>query len=46
MTACIVGWSHLPFGKREGDDVESMIVKVAADAVADAGFEPADVDAV
>ena len=46
MTACIVGWSHLPFGKREGEDVESMIVKVAADAVADAGFEPADVDAV
>lgn len=46
MTACIVGWSHLPFGKREGEDVESMIVKVAADAVADAGFEPSDVDAV
>ena len=46
MTACIVGWSHLPFGKREGEDVESMIVKVAAEAVADAGFEPADVDAV
>ena len=46
MTACIVGWSHLPFGKREGEDVESMIVKVAADAVADAGFEPGDVDAV
>jgi len=46
MTACIVGWSHLPFGKREGEDVESMIVKVTADAVADAGFEPADVDAV
>jgi acetyl-CoA C-acetyltransferase len=46
MTACIVGWSHLPFGKREGEDVESMIVKVATDAMADAGFEPADVDAV
>jgi acetyl-CoA C-acetyltransferase len=46
MTACIVGWSHLPFGKREGEDVESMIAKVAAEAVADAGFEPADVDAI
>ena len=23
MTACIVGWSHLPFGKTE-DDVEDM----------------------
>jgi acetyl-CoA C-acetyltransferase len=46
MTACIVGWSHLPFGKHENEDVEDMIVKVAADAVADAGFEPRDVDAV
>lgn len=46
MTACIVGWSHLPFGKREGDDAESMIVKVAADALADAGLEPKDIDAV
>src|SRR3546814_17346104 len=46
MTACIVGWSHLPFGKREGDDAESMIVKVAADALADAGLEPQDIDAV
>ena len=46
MTGCIVGWSHLPFGKHEDEDVESMIVKVAAEAVADAGFEPKDVDAV
>lgn len=46
MTACIVGWSHLPFGKHEGEDVESMVVKVAAEAVADARFEPGDVDAI
>jgi acetyl-CoA C-acetyltransferase len=46
MTACIVGWSHLPFGRHEDDDVESMVVKVAVGAVADAGFEPADVDAI
>jgi acetyl-CoA C-acetyltransferase len=46
MTACIVGWSHLPFGRRDGEDVESMVVKVAAEAVADAGFEPKDVDAI
>ena len=31
MTACIVGWSHTPFGKHEGEDVESLIVKVARD---------------
>lgn len=46
MTGCIVGWSHMPFGKHEDEDVESMIVKVVSAAVADAGFEPKDVDAV
>jgi len=46
MTGCIVGWAHLPFGKREDDDLESMIVKVAAAALADAGVEPKDVDEV
>lgn len=46
MTACIVGWAHLPFGKREEDDAESMIIKVAADAVADAGLTPDEIDAI
>lgn len=46
MTGCIVGWAHLPFGKREDDDLESMIVRVAADAVADAGLEPRDIDEI
>jgi acetyl-CoA C-acetyltransferase len=46
MTACIVGWSHLPFGKRTEDDAESMIVQVAADALADAGLTPDEIDAV
>ena len=46
MTVCIVGWSHLPFGKHENEDVESLITRVAADAVADAGFAPRDVDAI
>lgn len=46
MTVCIVGWSHLPFGKHENEDVESLITRVAADAVADAGFAPCDVDAI
>ena len=26
MTACIVGWAHTPFGKLEGETVESLIV--------------------
>ncbi len=46
MTSFIVGWSHLPFGRRDGEDVESMIIDVANAAVADAGFEPSDIDAI
>jgi acetyl-CoA C-acetyltransferase len=46
MTACIVGWSHTPFGKHEAEDVESLIVKVAKDAVADAGLGPDDIDEI
>jgi acetyl-CoA C-acetyltransferase len=44
MTACIVGWAHTPFGRLEGETVESLVVRVAADALADAGVAPADVD--
>jgi acetyl-CoA C-acetyltransferase len=46
MTACIVGWAHSKFGKLEGEDVESLIVRVANDALADAGVAAEDVDAV
>ncbi|HUC61074.1 MAG TPA: acetyl-CoA acetyltransferase [Alphaproteobacteria bacterium] len=46
MTACIVGWSHLPFGKHEGEDIEAMIVQVARGALADAGIEAKDVDRI
>jgi acetyl-CoA C-acetyltransferase len=46
MTACIVGWSHTPFGRHENEDVESLIVKVARAAVADAGLEPKDIDEI
>ena len=44
MTTCIVGWSHTPFGKHESEDVESLIMKVATAAVADAGLEVEDID--
>ena len=33
MTACIVGWAHTPFGKLAGETVESLIVRVANDAL-------------
>jgi acetyl-CoA C-acetyltransferase len=46
MTACIVGWSHLPFGKHEGRDVEGLVVEAAGAALADAGLGAEDVDEV
>ncbi|MGH6932501.1 MAG: acetyl-CoA acetyltransferase [Dongiaceae bacterium] len=46
MTACIVGWSHTPFGRHDGADVEALIGKVAGAALADAGIEAADIDEV
>ncbi|MHC5654709.1 acetyl-CoA acetyltransferase [Stappia sp.] len=46
MTAAIVGWAHTPFGKHPEETVESLIVSVARDAIADAGFEPADIDEI
>lgn len=46
MSASIVGWSHLPFGKHADETVESLIVKAANAAVADAGIDPGDVDEI
>jgi acetyl-CoA C-acetyltransferase len=46
MTACIVGWAHTPFGKLAGETVESLIVKVASEALADAGIAAKDVDEI
>ena len=46
MTGCIVGWAHTAFGKLENESVESLIVRVAVDALADAGIAPADVDEI
>src|ERR687893_2669878 len=46
MTACMVGWAHTPFGKLEGETVESLIVRVANEALADAGIEARDVDEI
>src|SRR5271168_2952547 len=46
MTACIVGWAHTPFGKLAGETVESLIVKVAGEALADAGIAAKDIDEI
>jgi acetyl-CoA C-acetyltransferase len=46
MTACIVGWAHSRFGKLQDETLESLITRVGADAIADAGLAPADIDAI
>ncbi len=46
MSACIVGWAHTPFGKLNGETVESLIVRVANEALADAGIAAGDVDEI
>ena len=46
MTACIIGWSHLPFGKQDKETLENLIVKAANGALAHAGVAAADIDAI
>jgi acetyl-CoA C-acetyltransferase len=46
MTACIVGWAHTPFGKLSDESVESLIVRVADGALADAGIAAKDIDEI
>jgi acetyl-CoA C-acetyltransferase len=46
VTACIVGWAHTPFGRLEGETLESLIVRVAKGALADAGLDARDVDEI
>jgi acetyl-CoA C-acetyltransferase len=46
MTACIVGWAHTPFGRLDTETVESLTVRVANEALTDAGIAAADVDEI
>jgi acetyl-CoA C-acetyltransferase len=46
MTACIVGWAHTPFGKLQGETVESLIVRVTREALDHAGIGAEDVDEI
>ena len=46
MTACIVGWAHTAFGRLDGETVESLTVRVANEALRDAGTAAADVDEI
>jgi acetyl-CoA C-acetyltransferase len=46
MTACIVGWAHTPFGRLDSETVESLITRVASEALVDAGISAKDVDEI
>ena len=46
MTAAIVGWAHLPFGKFDNETLESLIVRAAEGALAHAGLEAGDIDEI
>jgi acetyl-CoA C-acetyltransferase len=46
MTACIVGWAHLPFGKHDAETLESLITRVAREALEHASVMASDVDEI
>src|SRR5206468_10552688 len=46
MAASIVGWAHTPFGKFDTETVESLVTRVANEAMADAGISAGDVDEI
>ncbi|MFB9060074.1 MULTISPECIES: acetyl-CoA acetyltransferase [Sphingobium] len=46
MSAYIIGWSHSKFGNLADETIESLIVEAGASAIADAGLEPGDIDAI
>jgi len=46
MTACIVGWAHTPFGKLDAETVETLVVRVANEALEHAGIEAGAVDEI
>lgn len=46
MSAAIVGWAHTPFGKHDAETIESLIVRVTTEALADAGITADQVDEI
>ncbi|SDV51520.1 acetyl-CoA acetyltransferase [Chitinasiproducens palmae] len=46
MSASIIGWSHLPFGKIDALEVEDMIARTASEALSHAGIDATQVDSV
>ncbi len=46
MQPAIVGWAHTPFGKHDAETVESLVVRVAREALDHAGIGAGDVDEI
>lgn len=46
MQPAIVGWAHTPFGKHDAETVESLVVRVAREALDHAGITADDVDEI
>jgi len=46
METCIIGWAHLPFGRREGENVENLIVQAAGQAIAHADLAVEEIDEI
>lgn len=42
----LTGWGHTRFGKLTDETLESLIVQVATEAIANAGIEPAQIDEI
>jgi acetyl-CoA C-acetyltransferase len=46
MAVCMVGWGHTKFGKLEDRGIEELLVEAANEALADAGVEASEIDAI
>lgn len=46
MSVCMIGWGHTKFGKLEDMGLEDLLVAAANEAMADAGVEAKDIDAI
>ncbi|MCK9512201.1 MAG: acetyl-CoA acetyltransferase [Pigmentiphaga sp.] len=46
MSASIVGWAHLPFGRFDNLDLEDLIVRAAGEALQNAELDGASVDGI
>ncbi|MCK1344510.1 MULTISPECIES: acetyl-CoA acetyltransferase [unclassified Bradyrhizobium] len=44
--ACIVGWTHTPFGKLDDPDIESLVARVSRAALDHAGVAARDVEGI